>query len=66
MATTLACMGHLKWYQQQYQEAMDYYQRAYQIRKKRLGDRHPATQKALKYIEDVNEALAKRSQDSKQ
>ena len=40
-----------------YKTALDYYNKAYQIRKNKLGKEHPYTKAVLKNIKDTKQAL---------
>ena len=52
-AMTLCCIGNVYYNQGKYDEALKYYQQAYEIRKANLGDKHPLVVNTLHIIENV-------------
>ena len=52
-------LGHAHWKLRDYKKALACYEKAYEIRKKTLGENHQDTKESLKDIREAQEALAK-------
>ncbi|MEL6152453.1 MAG: tetratricopeptide repeat protein, partial [Bacteroidota bacterium] len=66
IATAYHALGRLCRAQNNYQEAAAYFEKALVMRAKYLPSTHPYLAASSKNLEEMKEALAKRSQDSKQ